>query len=111
MDYSLLLAIEERNSSFIDDRESIASIQTSGISLFDEELSYKFDSKSKFQTYHISIIDYLQPYNFNKKVERWFKATFKGAQPYEISAIDSANYSERFIKFVKQVVLQNYSDG
>ena len=53
----------------------------SNANLDENSLEYSFKSKNTMQIYHISIIDYLQKYNFNKKVERWFKMTFKGAQP------------------------------
>ena len=71
---------------------------------------FSFLSRDKYTTYHVSIIDYLQPYNLNKKVERWFKATFKGAVPEEISSIDAIPYAERFISFVKRVVLESYGE-
>ena len=54
--------------------------------------------------YHISIIDYLQKYDFGKKVERFAKINFNGAKRQEISSMDSAPYGERFFDFMKNRV-------
>jgi hypothetical protein len=57
--------------------------------------------------YHISIIDYLQKYNFNKKAERFFKIALQGANPQELSSINVKAYHNRFLNFMNQKVF-NY---
>ena len=55
--------------------------------------------------YHLSIIDYLQKYDINKKVERQFKIFWKGADPSTISSINTKSYSKRFMQFMENLVL------
>ena len=55
--------------------------------------------------YHLSIIDYLQKYDYKKKVERWHKISFKHAEPSHISSINIQAYSKRFMKFMQEKVL------
>lgn len=57
--------------------------------------------------YHLSIIDYLQKYTYKKKIERYHKIWWKHAEPSQISSIDSESYSKRYMKFMKELVL-NY---
>jgi hypothetical protein len=47
-------------------------------------------------TYYIGIIDVLQEWNWNKKIERFLKIYFKRNDADGISAIEPAAYSERF---------------
>ena len=42
--------------------------------------------------YHISLIDYLQEWNFNKKCERYAKIYFRSADPDGLSAIEPVAY-------------------
>ena len=60
MDYSLLLVIEQSGYSTHDSRHCLRSSEPG----------------SK-EVYHIGIIDYLQSYNFDKKIE----SKFKGLNP------------------------------
>lgn len=55
--------------------------------------------------YHLSIIDYLQKYDYKKKVERWQKIWWKHADASTISSIDANSYSKRFMAFVEELVL------
>jgi hypothetical protein len=64
MDYSLLLVIEEVNAPVSTSRNIIKS------------------SCGTF-AYHVGIIDYLQKWNFDKKVESWWKGGYKA----KISAV------------------------
>ena len=57
--------------------------------------------------YHISIIDYLQKYTFNKKCERYFKMAFSGATGNELSSTNINHYHNRFLGFMKEKVF-NY---
>ena len=56
--------------------------------------------------YHISIIDYLQKYNLNKKLERLYKIS-SGASPSGLSSINVRAYKRRFLEFMKDKVF-NY---
>lgn len=47
-------------------------------------------------TYYIGIIDILQEWNWNKKLERFLKIYFKRCDGDGISAIEPVTYSERF---------------
>jgi hypothetical protein len=55
--------------------------------------------------YHISIIDYLQNYNWDKKTENFLKTILRGSAA-EISAVNPNRYAKRFIEFMKNVVIQ-----
>ena len=58
----------------------------------------------------MSIIDYLQKYDYKKKIERQHKIYVKKAIPGEISSIDVKSYSKRFMKFMQDHVLENGSE-
>jgi len=53
--------------------------------------------------YSISIIDYLQEFNFNKFMELQLKKIFKGGG--DISSVDSEYYFFRFMNFVKTIIV------
>jgi hypothetical protein len=44
------------------------------------------------ETYHISVIDYLQLWNLNKKTERFLKTVFLGKKGDELSAVEPVFY-------------------
>ena len=46
--------------------------------------------------YHVSIIDYLQLWNFEKKSEAFAKKWFLGKDPKGISAIPPEFYAKRY---------------
>ena len=73
--------------------------KTSGISLSNKIIS----SDGKF-IYHISIIDYLQTYNFWKKGETYMKIMFKKAHLKDLSSVHPDIYADRFYKFMKDEV-------
>ena len=50
--------------------------------------------------YHIAIIDYLQEWNFSKKVERFYKQIFLGKKGKLISAVEPCYYQERFVNTI-----------
>lgn len=63
--------------------------------------------------YHISIIDYLQRYNFGKKAERFAKSALiavKGKPNQHrdlMSCMDPKRYKERFNRFCSETVFSN----
>ena len=103
MDYSLLLAIEKNadphssvnttNSSILDQAVSRHRSDHSSSGRHNEmgRLSAKFASAAKNRyelesddgkfKYHVALIDYLQEWNLNKKLERLAKIHFKNADP------------------------------
>jgi hypothetical protein len=44
----------------------------------------------------VSVIDYLQLWNFNKKGEQFLKTRFRGAQLDQLSAVEPIFYQKRF---------------
>ena len=54
---------------------------------------------------YLGIIDILQDYNMNKKIEHAFKSL--QFDSYSISAVDPDLYSTRFLKFLQSVFPEN----
>jgi len=52
---------------------------------------HRFLSSNRQYIYHISVIDYLQDYNFDKKMENFAKTILKGKKA-EISAVPPSRY-------------------
>jgi hypothetical protein len=65
---------------------------------------HKFLSSNLQYIYHISIIDYLQDYNFDKKSENLFKTIMRGKNA-EISAVPPERYAKRYIEFMENSVI------
>jgi len=65
---------------------------------------HKFLSRCGRYIYHVGIIDYLQDYNFDKKIENFLKYTLlrhgKG-----ISAVPPPDYADRFLRFMRDHVI------
>lgn len=133
MDYSLLLAIEQNplyrenhlsqygtSQKYSLDKNNIKSVHSdhrpskSDNSLplvninpreFYENQRHMFLSSDYKFVYHIAIIDYLQDYNYDKKMENLVKTLLKG-QDAEISSIPPLKYSTRYMNFMsKEVIL------
>lgn len=131
MDYSLLLAIEQ--NPYYQEHKSVARKIRSTVdgkggnlspgdatpkSQHAEERKYEdlVDPKDQFKgsrhmylsadlrhIYHIAIIDYLQDYNFDKKLENALKTIWRGRHS-EISAVPPVRYAKRFIEFMESEV-------
>ena len=54
--------------------------------------------------FHISIIDYLQRWNLNKKMERFLKVAILVKNGAQLSAIEPQKYAKRFLNFMEQSV-------
>ena len=65
---------------------------------------HKFEEGTR--TYHISIIDYLQEWNLNKKAERFVKTQWLRKDPDWISAVEPNLYAQRFKEFMTEVVFE-----
>ena len=61
--------------------------------------------------YYVGIIDYLQEYNWSKKVENTFKGLQFGRNKHLISAVPSLEYRDRFFNFMKDHVIINQTLG
>ena len=95
MDYSLLLVIEwaKVGCSVSENRNLISNTRT-----------YP-DGRVYRQNFHVGVIDFLQDWNLDKKVERFSKhALFylKGKRKSDISAIPPKEYKLRFNNFIKK---------
>jgi len=101
MDYSMLLGVESKvqvqvvtrkGSSFAFD----TSVVESDLEGNNEEPArfnrHRFHRSDENQTYHISVIDYLQAWNTNKKMEQFLKVNFRRANKAKLSAIEPVGY-------------------
>ena len=89
MDYSLFLVVEHRSDII-------------------RHLTHnEFLSQDGSELYHISIIDFLQQWNLNKKCERLLKGIKNYNKIDKISAIEPGIYRRRFIDFMSFEVFQS----
>ena len=121
MDYSLLFAVE-KNAHYKDIKNPSRATATTKSEEDDEthqralknfdKTRYTFLSQSGRYIYHLSIIDYLQDFNLEKKLENRIKV-FINKEGAEISAIEPKGYFTRYVKFMKDHVIidQKESDS
>ena len=111
MDYSLLLAIEkEQKDDCLNEHALLRSTVTlkDGDEVVDyvgELIAQAHCYKAKSKIYHIAIIDYLQAWNMQKKIERYSKMTFLGKDGSRLSAIEPQAYACRFRNFMEANIL------
>ena len=68
---------------------------------------HRFISPDGNQTYHLSIIDFLQMWNFKKRAEQFVKVHFLRANKNLLSAVEPQFYKARFQRFMRsQVFIQ-----
>lgn len=115
MDYSLLLCVSEntdylkvknRSGGGIINKEQRKALQ--GQFMANVKTRYTFLSKNCKFIYHIGIIDYLQDYHFEKRMENFAKETILGKSKQdhgEISAVPPSRYAPRFIQFMAGSVI------
>lgn len=58
------------------------------------------------QAYHIGVIDYLQKWDTQKKMEASLKRLKYGRKGEGISAVNPARYKARFLEFARSSVLK-----
>lgn len=123
MDYSLLIVIEkvkdERPPAIegsVDTRYSVqaereaarATVTQIAETLTQKDftlfLKKKHSFKSGNRVYHIAIIDYLQEWNLNKKMERLIKTTLLFKDGKMLSAIEPYEYGMRFQHFMERIL-------
>ena len=68
------------------------------------------DRRTKEQSYYFGIIDILQKWNWSKKLENAWKVKVMRANKHKLSAIPSALYQERYIRFIQRDVLAQKVD-
>ena len=68
---------------------------------------HMFMSQDGNYIYHVSIIDYMQLWNLNKKSEQFTKKWFLGKDGKGISAVEPGFYSRRFLRFVRNNVFKS----
>jgi len=66
---------------------------------------YKFLSEDKTHIYHVSLIDYLQPWDCNKQSEKFAKTHLLQRKWQDMSAVHPDFYSHRFINFMDKYVI------
>ena len=125
MDYSLLMCIQEnpdyvsvlkefRGSSRLDITMDSTEARKLSVGTNSPEMTvirqrfegnrHKFLSKCGRFIYHIGIIDYLQDYNLDKKLENLMKYTILRKGP-GISAVPPPIYGDRFLRFMRDSVI------
>lgn len=70
----------------------------------DKKTRHKFLSKDCKYIYHLGIIDYLQDFNIEKKLEYYAKSSYN-KKDAEISAVHPDRYSVRFLNFMEDKVI------
>ena len=63
---------------------------------------HTFLSSCGTRVYHVSLIDYLQQWNFDKKSEAFAKKWFLGKNAKKISAVPPEPYAQRFLTFMRR---------
>jgi len=65
---------------------------------------HRFTSPEGHETYHVSIIDYLQLWNCNKRSEQFVKTKLLRANKQQLSAVEPNFYRQRFQLFMRSQV-------
>ena len=73
MDYSLLLAVERIKDPIFVEEKNLNDSQE----LVEATNRHRFFSTCGNYVYHIAIIDYLTQFNFNKRLESFYKVSLK----------------------------------
>lgn len=102
IDYSLIVFVIDKKKYF-DDLEKEGK-NTKTFFLNKKEMLSLRSLKEPGVFYHIGIIDYLQPYNFQKYFEKNFKKIIKADKDLNTSSQDPKTYKERFCKFMKEII-------
>lgn len=100
MDYSLLLAVGKSKFKRKTKLPILSETDLRPISTY--KYVQELEPVSK-KIYSISIIDFLQEFNTQKKAELWLKRIFKGGG--DISSVGTEIYFQRFINFMKRITL------
>jgi len=115
MDYSVLLCIEEnpnpQKQTAHELGEAFAARKAAQAASKGEghgQVRHQFISECGKWIYHLSVIDYLQDFNLDKKLESFIKITRANKENKKlISASHPDLYATRFIHFMKDTVVVN----
>lgn len=103
IDYSLIVFIIDKKK-YLEDLAKEEG-KTPGNFFLDKRELYSLKSvKSDGLFYHIGIIDYSQPYNLQKYLEKISKKIIKVNKDLNTSSQDPKTYKERFCKFAKEII-------
>lgn len=96
MDYSLLIGVVRRKYGVVDGVVNV----TNGKNTLgqDENGAFHAATVEGPGSYHMGLIDILQEWNFDKKIERYFKIFFRWDDPDGLSAIEPISYQKRFME-------------
>jgi hypothetical protein len=84
-------------------------LKSKGLSKDDELFNrHMFMSKCGQYIYHVSIIDYMQLWNFDKKSEVFAKTWLLGKDKKQISAVEPHYYARRFMRFVRANIFKSF---
>uniref|UniRef100_K3WGV7 PIPK domain-containing protein n=1 Tax=Globisporangium ultimum (strain ATCC 200006 / CBS 805.95 / DAOM BR144) TaxID=431595 RepID=K3WGV7_GLOUD len=105
MDYSLLMGVQ--SSEYMVDASDLLP-QRSTMGKQDENLFTQVaTSVSGPSLYHFGIIDFLQQWTFEKKMERFYKCFFKRKDPDGVSAMPPKPYKFRFQQKMSRIFALN----
>lgn len=130
MDYSLLLAVEKNmeyrelqsgtpgGGTIVTQSKTIVSgLGEDFDELVEAEMRsrincppHKYLSRGGRYIYHLAIIDYLQDFNLDKKLENMLK-TVLNKPDAQISAVEPHAYANRYLKFMKEKVIIDQKQG
>ena len=112
MDYSLLLGIEKKKAaSYVQSGRPGSTVKIEHRRGTNNKMDasclhrHRFISPDGFETYHLSIIDYLQLWNFNKKAEQFAKTKFLSKKLEELSAVEPIFYQDRFFSVLSNRII------
>ena len=119
MDYSVLLCIEENpnptKKTSYELGEEFAKRKAETMASGDEgfgQVRHQFISECGKWIYHLSVIDYLQDFNLEKRMESFIKISKASKENAKlISASHPDLYATRFINFMKDTVVINQTQG
>ena len=107
MDYSLILMKINRNAMERKKTETFGNLPPDIVytDYFKNPLHSIMSIEEPGVYYHIGIIDYLQLWDIKKKLEKNTKILFKFDKNLDVSAQEPTKYSERFIDFIRKIIL------
>ena len=63
----------------------------------------------KRDIYYLGVIDILQTWTWQKRIELWYKTWVLGKDGTELSAIEPGPYYERFVEKVNDIMISEQS--
>jgi 1-phosphatidylinositol-4-phosphate 5-kinase len=107
MDYSLLIGVIRRRFEVVDNAVSRDTDELGR----DHNGAFNAAMVEGPGSYHMGIIDILQEWNWDKKLERFFKIYFRFSDPDGLSAIPPDRYQARFMQRAVIEVFEGMDEG